>query len=65
MVCSNGVCPYDNLPCERFSDDLGCGVCEVNHRSRDGSVSSDVCRRFCLKRTGCVVEVFAGGAHSG
>jgi len=38
-------CPYDGLPCTRFDDDLGCGVCEIK-RNR---LSADVCSRFVLK----------------
>lgn len=60
-------CPYDKLPCERFSDDLGCGVCEIGRISRKGVVSSDICSRFSVKLVGAnVVQVFAvGGCRPG
>lgn len=27
--CLVSCCPYDGLPCGRFSDDLGVGICEI------------------------------------
>jgi hypothetical protein len=42
---ASGRCPYDGLPCSRFDDDLGCGVCEI----RRVGLPADVCSRFVLK----------------
>jgi hypothetical protein len=51
-------CPYDDLPCERYSDDLGCGVCEHDYLDVKGVRRFDVCSRFVLNDKGKVVEVY-------
>ena len=48
-------CWYDELPCERFVEKLGYGICYV--KSLNGKLRF-VCRRFKLDSSVCIKESY-------
>jgi hypothetical protein len=55
MVPHVFVCSHDGLPCSRFDDDIGAGVCELEFIDKLGVSHVDSCSRF-------VLEVFVSGS---